>query len=121
MLQLRATCEVADGSHDLAANYDCRHVVFDPCLVDCPRPLPPCRVMFFSQDERVRLSEQLAAVMAELRQATEANRQRQELNNQVSHVELGCWPMPWGSVLFAACSVPPACCALAWHRVAGMK
>lgn len=35
------------------------------------------------QDERVRLSEQLAAVMAELRQATEANRQRQELNSQV--------------------------------------
>jgi hypothetical protein len=31
----------------------------------------------------VRLSEQLAAVMAELRQATEANRQRQELNSQV--------------------------------------
>jgi len=31
----------------------------------------------------VRLSEQLAAVMAELRQATEANRQRQELNGQV--------------------------------------
>ena len=35
------------------------------------------------QDERVRLSEQLAAVMAELRQATEASRQRQELNSQV--------------------------------------
>lgn len=31
----------------------------------------------------MRLSEQLAAVMAELRQATEANRQRQELNSQV--------------------------------------
>jgi hypothetical protein len=37
------------------------------------------------QDERVRLSEQLAAVMAELRQATEASRKRQELNSQVSH------------------------------------
>lgn len=34
----------------------------------------------------MRLSEQLAAVMAELRQATEANRQRQELNSQVKPV-----------------------------------
>lgn len=41
------------------------------------------------QDERVRLSEQLAAVMAELRQATEANRQRQELNSQVC---ICSWP-----------------------------
>lgn len=38
------------------------------------------------KDERVRLSEQLAAVMAELRQATEANRQRQELNGQLKDV-----------------------------------
>ena len=35
------------------------------------------------QDERVRLSEQLASVMEELRRATEDNRQRQELNTQV--------------------------------------
>lgn len=42
-----------------------------------------------AQDERVRLSEQLAGVMAELRQATEANRQRQELNSQVCTVSWG--------------------------------
>jgi hypothetical protein len=48
------------------------------------------------QDERVRLSEQLAAVMAELRQATEANRQRQELNSQVGKGTPmpGFWPDP---------------------------
>jgi hypothetical protein len=47
----------------------------------------------------VRLSEQLASVMAELRQATEASRQRQELNSQVSE-ETEPKPFSYLSVFF---------------------
>jgi hypothetical protein len=57
----------------------------------------------------VRLSEQLAAVMAELRQATEANRQRQELNSQVGH-NLGgracvcCFDSALWAYMYSTCS-----------------